>query len=137
MAKSAEQTAETYYGEPVIGPTHPRQQCEQLWQQYATAWTAIPATACQQLIEQCLHPSVQYVDKQARVVGWAEVTRRIELFRTKVAGASFRVSALTLHHEYGRGEWAGVDSEGKVWLEGVDFIEFAEDGRICKLVGFY
>ena len=70
------------------------------------------------------------MDKQARVVGWAEVTRRIELFRTKVAGASFRVSALTLHHEYGRGEWAGVDSEGKVWLEGGDFIEFAEDGHM-------
>ena len=127
----------TAFGLRIVGPAQPQHLCEQAWQRYCTAWTAIPTQQRQQLLEQSVTPTIHYTDKLTDSTGYDTLTRHIELFQTHATGASFITKQLSLHHRYGRAEYTCVDAGGKAVLDGVDFIEFADDGRICNIVGFY
>ena len=41
------------------------------------------------------------------------------------------------HHDKVRFGWALLDAAGAVLIEGIDFGEVAEDGRLQKIVGFF
>ena len=130
-------TDATSFGMPVVGPTHSTQHCEQIWQQYCTAWTAIPAQQRQHLIQQATAPHITYTDKLAHITGHAALTKHMEMFQSQAAGASFTTNKLTLHHQCGQAQYTMLDGSGRAVFDGVDFIEFAEDGRLCKVVGFF
>jgi len=125
------------FKQPIIGPTHPRQDCETIWQHYLTAWTAIPAQQRQQLIQLATTPTFNYTDKLASSTGADALAAHMATFQSQVTGATFRTDRLDLHHLYGRAEYTMLDGSGKELLRGVDFVEFAEDGRLCRVVGFF
>ena len=78
-----------------------------------------------------------YVDKLAHVTGSESLVRHIEMFQSQLPGASFTITGLAMHHSYCRVDYVCVDGSGKAVLEGTDIMEFAEDGRISKIIGFY
>ena len=48
-----------------------------------------------------------------------------------------RASALDAHHDVARFGWRLVLGDGSTALEGIDFVQFAADGRIGRIVGFF
>ena len=48
-----------------------------------------------------------------------------------------RTSALDVHHGRGRYSWELVAPTGAVGVSGVDFVEFADDGRVRRITGFF
>ncbi len=48
-----------------------------------------------------------------------------------------RTTAVDAHHGFARYGWALVDTNGKPAIEGCDFAEIADDGRLRRVVGFF
>ncbi len=48
-----------------------------------------------------------------------------------------RTSALDVHHGRGRYSWDLVAPTGTVGVSGVDFVEFADDGKVRRITGFF
>ena len=127
----------TDFGTPVVGPVHSQQHCEQTIQQYADTWSAIPTQHRQHLMHAALHPSITYSDKLSQARGYEQLAGNIEQFQVRFAGARFVTNKIMLHHQYGRLDYTMVDGQGAHVMDGTDFIEFADDGRLCKIVGFF
>jgi hypothetical protein len=47
------------------------------------------------------------------------------------------VSRLEHHHDRGRFTWAIRRNDGTTVLDGMDFVDFASDGRIRRITGFF
>jgi hypothetical protein len=57
---------------------------------------------------------------------------------THYAGHTFRrTTDVDTHHQFGRYGWALVAPDGAVAVSGTDFIEFNDDGRLVRIVGFF
>ena len=66
------------------------------------------------------------------------VLARIAGFSERFPGARVEVtSALDEHHGFVRYAWTIVDADGRALLEGMDFAELAEDGRLRRVVMFF
>ena len=127
----------TDFGLPVLGPVQPREQCEKRWQQYTDAWSAFSASDRERLIHASLSPDIVYATKLAQLSGHKALINFMEEFQQKVPGAKFVNNALNLHNSYGQSEYAMVDATGKQVMEGSDYCEWAEDGRVSKVVSYF
>jgi hypothetical protein len=57
---------------------------------------------------------------------------------THYAGHTFRrTTEVDTHHQFGRYGWALVAPDGAVAVSGTDYIEFDDDGRLVRVVGFF
>jgi hypothetical protein len=57
---------------------------------------------------------------------------------THYAGHTFRrTTDVDTHHQFGRYGWALVGPDGAVAVSGTDYIEFNDDGRLVRIVGFF
>lgn len=135
MSTDQSTTPTAAFTQSTIGPTHPQQQT--IWQHYLTAWTDQPPQQHNHHIILSTTPHFTYTDKLASSTGTTQLTAHMQQFQSQMSGASFRSDSLVLHHSYGRAEYTMVDSSGKDVLKGTDFIEVADDGRLCKVVGFF
>jgi hypothetical protein len=48
-----------------------------------------------------------------------------------------RTTAIDAHHTFARYNWELVAADGTVAVSGTDVVEFAVDGRIARVVGFF
>jgi len=48
-----------------------------------------------------------------------------------------RVTGVDRHHEVGRYGWEMIDADAAVVLAGTDVVDFAPDGRLTRVVGFF
>jgi hypothetical protein len=61
-----------------------------------------------------------------------------ETVLTHYAGHTFRrTTEVDTHHQFGRYGWALVGPDGAVAVSGTDYIEFDDDGRLVRIVGFF
>ena len=120
---------------PSNGSTDPVAHCQQMWDAYCQSWAAAKPQR-QQLLERCLTPTFVMTGGRSVERGYDDMHKQIDGFQARVPGAVFKTNGMKAHHSFGKVDWEAMDANGKTVLGGVDFLEFAEDGRIAKAVAF-
>ena len=70
--------------------------------------------------------------------GHAEISALADVVVTHYAGHRFeRTTAVDAHHAFARYGWNLVAPDGSVAVSGTDFVEFDDEGRLLRIVGFF
>jgi hypothetical protein len=105
---------------------------------YGEAWNEPDAARRRALLEKAWTDDGVYCDPTARVEGRESLVAHIAGYQEQFADARIEVrSRVDQHGQNFRFAWAIVDSAEHVVLEGVDFGQVADDGRIRSITGFF
>jgi hypothetical protein len=105
---------------------------------YAAAWDETDADARGRLLEECWAAEGVYVDPTARAEGREGLSRHIAGFHDRWPG--YRIDLTTNadgHGSHLRFGWAMKRPDGSVELEGMDYAEVDDAGRLTRIVGFF
>jgi hypothetical protein len=70
--------------------------------------------------------------------GHAEISGLADIVLTHYAGHHFqRITTVDAHHGFARYGWNLVGPDGIVAVSGTDFVEFDDDGKLLRVVGFF
>ncbi|MDO8612953.1 MAG: nuclear transport factor 2 family protein [Dehalococcoidia bacterium] len=105
---------------------------------YMAAWNETDEAKRRSLLEMSWADDGTYTDPQSDVAGREALTALIGGMHGQMPGARIDVTSKTdLHHDKLRFAWKFVGADGSMTIEGIDFGELAEDGRLKKIVGFW
>ena len=105
---------------------------------YGAAWLEANEAERRRLLEASWSEDGVYQDPTASVVGREALIRHIADFHKRLPGTTI-VFASGVDHHHGKFHflWKMVGPDGQVAAEGRDFGEFDDDGRICRIAGFF
>lgn len=104
---------------------------------YGASWNEPDAQRRVELLEQAWAPGGVYLDPSAKAEGRDALAAHISGFRSMMPGHSIDIrSGVDLHGNVFRFAWVMRNAAGDV-LEGMDYGELADDGRIARIVGFF
>ena len=70
--------------------------------------------------------------------GRAEISALADVVLTHYAGHRFvRTTAVDAHHGFARYGWDLAGPDGTVAVSGIDVVQFDEDGKLLRVVGFF
>jgi hypothetical protein len=70
--------------------------------------------------------------------GHAEISALADIVLTHYAGHRFeRTTAVDAHNGFARYGWNLVAPDGAIAVSGTDFVEFDDDGKLLRIVGFF
>ena len=105
---------------------------------YMAAWNETDEGKRRSLLEKAWADDGAYTDPQSDVAGREALVALIGGMHAQMPGARIDVASKTdLHHDKLRFAWKFASADGAMTVEGVDFGELAEDGRLRKIVGFW
>jgi len=105
---------------------------------YGDAWNEPDAAQRAALLEDAWSDHGVYEDPMGRADGRDALVAHIGGFQQQMPG--HRIDMASGVDSYGnlfRFAWVMRDATGNVALEGMDFGEFADDGRIARITGFF
>lgn len=107
-------------------------------QNYAAAWLEQDDQKRRSLLDQVWADDGTYTDPQSHVIGRAALSKLIGDFQQQYPGQRIVLtSGVDRHHSVARFGWQWLDVDGILSTEGTDFAEFASDGRLRRIVGFF
>ena len=109
---------------------------KRMWQLYCALWEATDASARQPLLERCLAPSVSVAVVPDTVHGYGGVQQAIAGWQAKMPGTRFHTTAVRCNQGHGMARWEVRRGDGPALMSGADYFDFAEDGRMRKIVVF-
>ncbi len=105
---------------------------------YGSVWAEPDEGKRLELLERCWAPDGVYLDPSGRAEGREELAKHIggfqQMFADHVIEATTGVDA---HDGYLRFGWRMLGPDRNVLMEGVDFGEYDDAGRIKRIVGFF
>lgn len=105
---------------------------------YGDSWNEPDESKRRALLEQAWADDGAYCDPTVDVQGRDALLDHIGGFRELFPGARIeKTSCVEVHHGWARFAWSMVDAEGATSIEGFDVCEFAPDGRLQRIVGFF
>ena len=111
---------------------------------YAEAWNTPDEAKRRELLDKGLTDDCTYTDPAYEVRGKEELSDHIgrslagEAYDGLGAGARISLSSgADEHHGTFRFSWVLIDPKEQVLLEGMDFVELADDGRLRRITGFF
>lgn len=105
---------------------------------YGAAWNEPDEAERRRLLEQAWADDGTYTDPQADLHGRDALIAHIAGFQEQLKGARIvPTSAVDEHHGKIRFTWKMEGADGSAIMEGIDFGELADDGRLKKIVGFF
>jgi len=105
---------------------------------YGAAWLEEDSAARLALLEKAWSDGGVYQDPTADVSGRQALADHIGGFHQNLPGARIEItSAVDAHHGKLRFTWRMLGADGATMVEGVDFGELTEDGRLASIVGFF
>jgi hypothetical protein len=88
-------------------------------------------------LEAALTPDILFIDPTIETHGRNEFEANVRYFKTKYPQAHIRrASGIDSHHNLHRYGWE-ISAGGRVFLVGFDVTQTAEDGKVCKVLGFF
>jgi hypothetical protein len=70
--------------------------------------------------------------------GHGEISGLADVVVTHYAGHHFeRTTVIDVHHNFGRYGWELVAADGAVAVSGTDFVQFDDEGKLLRIVGFF
>ncbi len=111
---------------------------QQILRDYVAAWNEDDASTRGEMLARSFADDGIYTDPTAWVAGRSALVEHIGGFLSASPGSSLSlIEEPELHHGHGRFEWSLRTAAGEEMVRGVDFVTFAPDGRIAKIVGFF
>ena len=105
---------------------------------YGESWNEPDEAKRRALLESAWADDGAYCDPTASVEGREALLAHIAGFRETFPGARIETtSGVEEHHGWGRFAWAMVGADGATSMEGFDVCQFAADGRLQRIVGFF
>lgn len=105
---------------------------------YVAAWNTPDEAERRKLFERCWTDAGVYTDPAVVRDGREELTATCRRFADRWPGAKIEtVGDVAAHHGFAAFAWCVRGADGSVIEQGVDFAEFADDGRISRIVGFF
>ena len=105
---------------------------------YCEAWNAASDGERRTLLEKSWADVGIYTDPRADLSGRDALFAHISRVQSGRPGSRIvMTSGLDQHHGVLRFAWKLVDSRGETVVEGIDFGELADDGRLRKIIGFF
>lgn len=105
---------------------------------YDQAWNTSDASERRRLLGQALTDDCELVEPRGRFPGREAIIDRIDGFTARFPGARVDItSKVDEHNGFGRYGWRIVDREENELLSGIDLVERATDGRLCRIVMFF
>ena len=105
---------------------------------YMAAWNETDEGKRRRLLEVAWADDGTYTDPQSDVAGREALVALIGGMHAQMPGARIDVTSKTdAHHDKLRFAWRFASGDGSMTVEGIDFGELAEDGRLRKIVGFW
>ncbi|MFC9997312.1 nuclear transport factor 2 family protein [Nocardia sp. NPDC127526] len=111
---------------------------EQLIDTYCAAWSESDPARRRAVLEKVWAPDATYTDPTVHVTGLDGLLAHIETVAARRPGATvLRTSRVDAHHDLARFAWHVVQADGTALPDGLDLIEFTDDGRIRRVIGFF
>jgi hypothetical protein len=105
---------------------------------YCAAWDEPVADKRSDLLRQVLAEDAIYTDPTVHTVGVAALVAHIAAVQARRPGSRLVVtSVLDTHHDVARFAWKRILADGTSLPEGIDFVEFAPDARLRRIIGFF
>lgn len=105
---------------------------------YIAAWSEVDEGKRRALLEKSWQESGIYTDPLGQASGREALIRHIGRFLRRYPGHGVLLtSGVNEHHGQLRFTWAIVGPDGKRAIEGIDFGEVGEDGRLLRITGFF
>ena len=105
---------------------------------YFDAWNETEDDKRRELIKRAWADECRYVDPLADATGHEAIDRNVAAVQEQFPGHRFRRSSgVDAHHDRARFAWELLDAIDGTVVVGVDYAEFAEDGRLRVIAGFF
>ncbi len=105
---------------------------------YVAAWNEPEAGKRMQVLAQVLTDDAVYCDPGKLANGRAAIVDHIAQGLASYPGRRIvRTSAVDVHHFACRFNWRAIKGDGAELPESIDFVDFARDGRIRRVTGFF
>jgi hypothetical protein len=105
---------------------------------YSAAWHEPDEGARREMLERCWAQDGVYVDPTVVVRGREELVAHLGGFEERMPGCSIVVTTgVNEHHGRVRFGWHLLNPDGTLMIEGQDFGELDDDGRLRRIVGFF
>lgn len=123
-----------HVNEPGIGADHARRCVDA----YIDAWNEPQADKRRQILTQVMTDDCAYADPTKRLDSRTGLDECIDEILGKDPGRRIvRTSEVDAHNLFCRFNWRMVKTDSTHGPESIDFVEFAEDGRIRRVTGFF
>jgi hypothetical protein len=87
-------------------------------------------------LTRCCTPHAHFLDPRGAIEGTEALAASVAEFRARYPGALVEFRSPEQHHCVLRVRWTAVLGDGSLPLQGVDFIDLAQDGRFTRVVSF-
>ena len=104
---------------------------------YTAAWKAASDTERQALLARAVGPDCHYADPLMQVDGTPALSAYMADLQRQVPGVHFETRRFIVHHGRSMAQWHMLDAQEQVIGEGTSFGEYAEDGRLRRMTGFF
>ncbi len=106
---------------------------------YFDAWNEQDAGSRRELLDRSVTEDVDVVHPTfGRTHGIEPLADHIASYQTAMPGAEIVLSsAVDRHNDVARYAWSVVDASGDRAMDGIDVVEFADDGRLKLIVLFH
>ncbi|MEM7091191.1 MAG: nuclear transport factor 2 family protein [Pseudomonadota bacterium] len=105
---------------------------------YGAAWQETNSEQRLSLLDLAWADDGRYSDPTADVSGRQNLSDHIgHVLASSNGGRVELTSATNTHHDVAHFTWRMVAPDGSVMVSGHDFVQFAGDGRIARLAGFF
>jgi len=105
---------------------------------YGEAWGDVSEAQRRELLDASWADGGVYCDPLTTVTGRRAVEQHIADFADRLPGHTIVVTTgVDSHDGFARFGWEIRQPDGAVLSEGMDFVAFAADGRISRVIGFF
>ena len=105
---------------------------------YIAAWSESDPARRRQILDQIWTNDSRYSDPLGEAHGPDAFNQHISAFHKQYPGSKFQVVGTPeVHHGVARYRWQMLEADGKVGLDGTEFVDLAADGRFLRNVGFF
>lgn len=105
---------------------------------YLAVWNTPDPGMRATLLQRCWPSSAAYVDPNVDLLGPSELDAHVAGLHDRRPGARIEiVGGVNVHHRWASFAWRVVLTDGSVPVSGIDTVEFAADGRLAHVIGFF
>jgi len=114
------------------------EQAQRVIDGYVAAWNEAVADERGRMLGEVMSEESRYLDPNVELDSRSALDGYIGEVLSRYPGRRIvRTSEVDVHHTVGRFHWRLIKADGTRGQESVDFVEFARDGRIARVIGFF
>jgi hypothetical protein len=108
-----------------------------VWETYVRSWKVATAAEKRALFEASLSAECVYRDPLVRAEGWDALVAYMLAFHKQVPGGHFVTQQFITYGDRSVARWEMQGAGGSVLGDGISYAEYADDGKILTMMGFF